>query len=85
MKALLVDFINYEIRGEITIQDWPNTIEGMYYKTAKGPIPVAYCFKVSDRQHIEGYLNAIKERERAFNTYRSRVITQDMRKHRIDQ
>lgn len=85
MKALVVDFVNCEIRGEVDIEDWPNIHEDMFYKTNKGYIPIAYCFKPDYRETVYMWLLRLKAEKEKYEDIRYSTIKMLSDNYRIDR
>lgn len=85
MKAIVVNFTECKISHEVTIQNWPNKVDEMYYATELGNIPVAYCFKPDSREIIEAILQDIAKKRAQLRQYEHDMIAVTMRQHRRDQ
>jgi hypothetical protein len=79
MKAIIVDFIEAKITGEVEVIDFPNRIDQIYYKTSLGCIPVAYLYRPEDRKYIKKCLEDFRRRRDSLRQYEHDTF-QQMRK-----
>ena len=73
MKALIIDFMNLSIEGEVETNK--KVIDEVFYDTPNGPVPIAYLLKPECRPQIERILARVEEKKKEYETFAYRQFT----------
>jgi hypothetical protein len=81
MKMLRIDPTTKQIFDEIEVYS-TQRVEGMYYKTEKGMIPLAYLYPLDKREQLEALLKEIRDAEKVCEDIKARIYYQELPKLR---
>lgn len=76
MKALHVDFLDLKIWDEVEVKEPLAPVDGLYYQTSKGILPIAYLIDPARKEDLEVMFRLLRKARKDLKDLEYRMFSE---------